>query len=166
MSTTSFRGTPPRRVEAAPERRHGVGRGLRVRVDHGVRGREGQRRDEAVGAAAGALAHRHVDAGVPPVGLQELAGRVARAPEVAGGLELRAHARQVVLQDGDAAGVTQALPPDLTPAIRSWFKEAGFREKAFDVSHDGFMSVGAHRLTGEPSALVPGQRLFTFAART
>jgi hypothetical protein len=53
-------------------------------------------------------------------------------------------------------------PPDLTPAIRSWFGEAGFREEAFDTSRDGFMSVGAHRLTGEPAALVPGQRLFTF----
>jgi hypothetical protein len=48
-------------------------------------------------------------------------------------------------------------PPDLTPAIRSWFGEAGFREEAFDTSHDGFMSVGAHRLTGEPAALVPGR---------
>ena len=57
-------------------------------------------------------------------------------------------------------------PPDLTPAIRSWFGEAGFREEAFDTSHDGFMSVGAHRLTGEPAALMPGQRLFTFVART
>src|SRR5579863_6425153 len=54
-------------------------------------------------------------------------------------------------------------PPDLTPAIRSWFGEAGFREEAFDTSHDGFMSVGAHRLAGEPAALVLGQRLFTFA---
>ena len=53
-------------------------------------------------------------------------------------------------------------PPDLTPAIRSWFGEAGFREEAFDTSRDGFMSVGAHRLTGEPAALVLGQRLFTF----
>jgi hypothetical protein len=26
--------------------------------------------------------------------------------------------------------------------------------------------VGAHRLTGEPTALMPGQRLFTFAAGT
>jgi hypothetical protein len=52
--------------------------------------------------------------------------------------------------------------PDLTPAIRSWFGEAGFREEAFDVSGDGFMAVGAHRLTAEPAALVPGQRLFTF----
>jgi len=55
------------------------------------------------------------------------------------------------------------MAPDLTPAIRSWFGEAGFREEAFDTSHDGFMSVGAHRLTGQPAALVLGQRLFTFA---
>jgi hypothetical protein len=52
--------------------------------------------------------------------------------------------------------------PDLTPAIRSWLRETGFREEAFDSSHDGFMSVGAHRLTGEPAALVAGRRLFTF----
>jgi hypothetical protein len=57
------------------------------------------------------------------------------------------------------------MPPDLTPAIRAWFREAGFREEAFDVSGDGFMSVGAHRLTGQPAALVPGQRLFTFVGR-
>jgi hypothetical protein len=55
-------------------------------------------------------------------------------------------------------------PPDLTHAVRSWFMRAGFREEAFDVSHDGFMSVGADRLTGEPAALVPGQRLFSFVA--
>ena len=53
-------------------------------------------------------------------------------------------------------------PPDLTPAIRSWFAAAGFREEAFDASPDGFMTVGAHRLTGQPAALVPGQRLFSF----
>ena len=52
--------------------------------------------------------------------------------------------------------------PDLTPAIRSWLSEAGFREEAFDVGDDGFMAVGAHRLTGEPAALVPGRRLFAF----
>jgi hypothetical protein len=54
------------------------------------------------------------------------------------------------------------VPPDLTPAIRSWFGQAGFREEAFDISPDGFMAVGAHRLTGEPAALALGQRLFTF----
>jgi hypothetical protein len=57
-------------------------------------------------------------------------------------------------------------PPDLTPAIRSWFAEAGFREEAFHISKDAFMSVGAHRLAGEPTALVPGRRLFTFVTGT
>lgn len=56
-------------------------------------------------------------------------------------------------------------PPDLTPSIRSWLGEAGFREEAFDVSEDGFMSVGAHRLIGEPSELIPGRRLFDFVPR-
>ena len=81
---TSLAGTPPRRVEAAEQRRHGVGGRLRVGVDDGVGGREGQRRDEAVGAAARALADRHVDAGVPPVGLEDLAGHVDGALVVAG----------------------------------------------------------------------------------
>src|SRR3984957_9019464 len=53
------------------------------------------------------------------------------------------------------------LPPDPTTAIRSWFAEAGFREEAFDTSPDGFMSVGAHRLAGEPPPPAPGQRQFT-----
>jgi hypothetical protein len=42
----------------------------------------------------------------------------------------------------------------------------GHREKAFDTSHDGFMSVGAHRLTGQPATLALGQRLFTFPGGT
>jgi hypothetical protein len=57
------------------------------------------------------------------------------------------------------------LPPDQTPAIRAWFGEAGFREENFDVSDDGFMAVGAHRLTGDAVALALGQRLFTFVDR-
>ena len=54
------------------------------------------------------------------------------------------------------------LPPDRTPAIRSWFDQAGFNEQAFDISPDGFMAVAAHRLVGAPGPLVPGTRLFTF----
>jgi hypothetical protein len=54
------------------------------------------------------------------------------------------------------------LPPDRTPAIRSWFDQAGFDEQAFDISPDGFMAVAAHRLVGAPGPLVPGTRLFTF----
>jgi hypothetical protein len=52
--------------------------------------------------------------------------------------------------------------PDLTPAIRSWFGQAGLREEAFDVSPDGFMAVAAHRLTGDPAELELGRRLFAF----
>jgi hypothetical protein len=55
--------------------------------------------------------------------------------------------------------------PDLVPAIQSWFSQAGFREVALDTSEDGFMAVGAHRLAGEPAALVPGRRLFTFTSQ-
>jgi Putative methyltransferase len=58
------------------------------------------------------------------------------------------------------------VPPDLTPAIRAWFAEAGFREESFDTSDDGFMAVGAHRLTGVPAALTLGLRLFTFPGET
>lgn len=53
-------------------------------------------------------------------------------------------------------------PPDLTPTIRSWFTDAGFGEEAFHISQDGFMSVGAHRLTRRPAEFVPGRRMFTF----
>jgi len=56
--------------------------------------------------------------------------------------------------------------PDLTPAIRSWFGNAAFREEAFDISDDGFMSVGAHRLAGQPADLLLGRRLFTFLNET
>jgi hypothetical protein len=49
-------------------------------------------------------------------------------------------------------------------AIGSWFGRAGFREEAFDISPDGFMAVGGHRLTGDAEAFVPGQRLFTFVS--
>jgi len=43
------------------------------------------------------------------------------------------------------------------------FRHSGFREEALDTSSDGFMAVGAHRLAGQPTALVSGQRLFTFS---
>jgi hypothetical protein len=114
-------------------------------------------------------------AGRPAAG-PGLRGRGPR-PDRRGARHLRQHHRQRHPGHGGGPASLRApsalvlwtrhrRPPDLTPAIRSWFREAGFREEAFDVSHDGFMSVGAYRLTGEPAALMPGQRLFTFAART
>jgi hypothetical protein len=50
----------------------------------------------------------------------------------------------------------------MTPAPRSWIGKAGFCEEAFDSG----VAVGAHRLPGEPAALMPGRRPFTFAGGT
>jgi len=53
-------------------------------------------------------------------------------------------------------------PPDLTPAIRRRFAEAGFEERAF-VGPDGFVfGVGVHRLTADPRPCTGDRRLFTF----
>lgn len=52
--------------------------------------------------------------------------------------------------------------PDLTPAIRQWYMDAGFEEVAFD-SEDGFLfGVGTARLTVPPPAYVPDRHLFDF----
>ena len=52
--------------------------------------------------------------------------------------------------------------PDLTPRIRAWLANAGFRELAFDSPGPDSFSVGSHRLDGPPLPLERGRRLFTF----
>jgi len=52
--------------------------------------------------------------------------------------------------------------PDLTPAIRGWFEQAGFTELAFATVPGSTQSAGAHRLVAAPRPFLPGQRLFTF----
>jgi hypothetical protein len=54
------------------------------------------------------------------------------------------------------------FPPDLTPAIRAWFEQAGFAELAFDAPEEDFYSVGSYRFDGNPRPLEPGRRLFDF----
>jgi hypothetical protein len=53
-------------------------------------------------------------------------------------------------------------PPDLTPAIRRWFREAGFRHEAFIRVPDGPSSVGVERFVGTPEPFRTGVRLFNF----
>jgi hypothetical protein len=53
-------------------------------------------------------------------------------------------------------------PPDLTPAIREWFTEAGFRQEVFVAPDDSFFTVGVARFQGTPRSLEPGERFFTF----
>jgi hypothetical protein len=55
--------------------------------------------------------------------------------------------------------------PDLTPAIRQWFSEAGFAHIAFDPLPESLASVGVERFTGRPVPLQPGLRLFEFQPR-
>jgi hypothetical protein len=53
--------------------------------------------------------------------------------------------------------------PDLTPAIRGWFREAGFTHVAFDPVPDSLASIGVERFMGSPLPLQPGLRLFEFS---
>ncbi|WP_326556414.1 SAM-dependent methyltransferase [Micromonospora sp. NBC_01796] len=52
--------------------------------------------------------------------------------------------------------------PDLTPTIREWFTEAGFRELAFAAPDDRTLSVGLHQLTAPPATLDPDLSYFAF----
>lgn len=52
--------------------------------------------------------------------------------------------------------------PDLTPAIRGWFADAGFEEVAFVAPEGEHWSVCVHRLITQPRPLELGRRWFTF----
>jgi hypothetical protein len=43
-------------------------------------------------------------------------------------------------------------PPDLTPAVREWFAQAGFTEESYVAPEPYVLSVGSHRLVGKLSA--------------
>src|SRR4029453_9345980 len=42
-------------------------------------------------------------------------------------------------------------PPDRSPAIRAWFRDAGFAEVGFDSPGPDRFAVGTQRLSAEPS---------------
>jgi hypothetical protein len=92
-------------LEAPEHRRQQVGDGPTEGEHRGVGSRVRQRRHEPEGLAGGSLADRDLPARVPPVDLGDLPGQVGGALETAGGEELRAHIRQVLLQDRDATRV-------------------------------------------------------------
>jgi hypothetical protein len=53
-------------------------------------------------------------------------------------------------------------PPDVTPALRAWFRDAGFQELAFDTDDGAAFGVGTARLLAPPLPFRPDGRLFTF----
>ena len=73
--------------------------------------------------------------------------------------ELCAEGAQVIWTRGRFA-------PDLTPSIREWFREAGFREVAFLAIPTTTASVGVHRLTAAPRPFRRGVHLFSFLPKS
>ncbi|MET0699011.1 MAG: class I SAM-dependent methyltransferase [Mycobacterium sp.] len=55
--------------------------------------------------------------------------------------------------------------PDLTPQIRSWFREAGFDEVGFDYEDGRRFSVGSQVFRSTTAPLDSSARLFEFEAR-
>lgn len=53
-------------------------------------------------------------------------------------------------------------PPDRTPAIRRWFRRAGFRHVAFVKVPDSPGSVGVEQFVGSPLPFLADVRLFKF----
>lgn len=55
------------------------------------------------------------------------------------------------------------MEPDLGPEIRGWFDDAGFEKVRLHEDIEGSpMRLGVERLVAEPTALLPGRRIFTF----
>jgi len=52
--------------------------------------------------------------------------------------------------------------PDVTPAIRGWFADAGFDEVAFEGPEGFIFGVGVNRLARDPDPFVPDVKLFDF----
>ena len=53
-------------------------------------------------------------------------------------------------------------PPDLTPAIRADFADAGFTELDYEAPEGTVLAVGRHRLNGATAPFDPSRQLFDF----
>lgn len=69
---------------------------------------------------------------------------------------------QLCAADATVIWTRTRAAPDLTPAVRRWFREAGFVAEAFHAPDDVLFSVGVHRLVGPPRPLDEAGELFTF----
>jgi hypothetical protein len=65
-------------------------------------------------------------------------------------------------RDGGVIWTRHRRRPDLTPAIRGWFADAGFRERTFISPGPDEFAVGWHQLTAEPQSVTLPASLFTF----
>jgi hypothetical protein len=72
------------------------------------------------------------------------------------------HLPELCARDATVIWTRGTFEPDLTPTIRQWFAEAGFRELSFVTIPGTTMSVGAHRLAVPPRPFRRDVQLFTF----
>lgn len=70
--------------------------------------------------------------------------------------------RVLCATDGSVIWTRHRHRPDLTPAIRAWFADGGFQERAFISPGPDQFSVGWHQMSGEPQRNALPASLFTF----
>ncbi|MFJ5308401.1 methyltransferase domain-containing protein [Streptomyces sp. NPDC088350] len=71
------------------------------------------------------------------------------------------HCTQLCRTGGTLVWTRNRKDPDLVPQICAWLEQRGF-ERLWVSDPSLTASVGAHRFTGEPRRLPPGQRMFDF----
>ncbi|MFK3983872.1 hypothetical protein ACI2K4_26260 [Micromonospora sp. NPDC050397] len=139
-----------RLVELDPEN------AARARADAGAAGLDGQ--IEVVEADAG-LADPYV--GAVPAEIVLMCGVFGNIPDA----DVRATVAalsQLCAPDAFVIWTRHRGEPDLTPTLRRWFAESGWRELAFTAPDEHRFSVGLHQLTTPPTPIVPGSRYFSF----
>jgi hypothetical protein len=140
-------------------------RGRLVELDPTLAGRA---RDAIRATGLGGLEVREGDAGLTtayegaaPADLVLVCGVFGNIPDA----DIRGTIRALPSLCAEGATVIwtrHRRPPDVTPAIRRWFRAAGFRHEAFVKVPDSPASVGVERFVGTPPPFVAGTRLFQF----
>ncbi len=72
------------------------------------------------------------------------------------------HLPELCAQGATVVWTRGRFPPDLTPTVRRWFAEEGFRELEFVEVPGSTASVGVHVWPGPSRPFRPDVRLFTF----
>jgi hypothetical protein len=73
------------------------------------------------------------------------------------------HLPRLCRTGGTVVWTRHTAAPDITPSVRNWFRDNGFREIVFETAEDGVpFGVGSHVLTGPTLPYLPELRLFDF----
>ncbi len=141
-----------------------------VLVEADSRNADVARRQAADAGLAGAIDVREADAGLVATFADALPADILLLCGIFGNVSdadihrTATAAASMCTPSGTVIWTRHRREPDLTPAVRSWFADAGFEEIAFEAAAtETLTGVGVHRLrpgAGGPS--LPPERLFTF----